>query len=79
VIARILPLAPLQGVTYNDSIVVGDIPVNATRYAIFYFAASDTVPAQIVTVHVDVFANKAEATEPRLLTFLTRGADQRGE
>jgi len=77
VVAKVVPLTPPTAVTYNDSISVGDIPVNASRYAIFYFVAGDAVPAQIVTFQVELFANRAEASEPKLLTFLTKS--QRGE
>jgi hypothetical protein len=75
VVARVAPLTPPTGITYNDSIVVGDIPVNASRYAIFYFTAKDNVPSQIVTFQVELFVRGVEATEPKLLTFLTK--DQR--
>jgi hypothetical protein len=73
VVARVSPLVPPTAVTYNDSIVVGDIPTNASRYAIFYFAAGESVPSQIVTFQVALFSRQVEAAEPRLLTFLTRG------
>ena len=54
VVVRVIPLATPVGVTYNDSIAVGDIPVNATRYAIFYFSASSNVPSQILTFQIDI-------------------------
>ena len=75
VIARVSPLTPPTAITYNDSILVGDIPVNASRYAIFYFTAKENVPSQIVTFQVELFTRGVEATEPKLLTFLTK--DQR--
>jgi hypothetical protein len=72
VVARVTPLAPPTAVVFNDSIMVGDIPVNASRYAIFYFTAKEGVPSQIVTVQVALFSRGDEAAEPKLLTFLTR-------
>lgn len=75
VVAKVTPLTPPTGITYNDSILVGTIPVNASRYAIFYFTAKENVPSQIVTFQVELFAGGVEATEPKLLTFLTK--DQR--
>lgn len=72
VVARVSPLAPPTAITFNDSILVGDIPVNASRYAIFYFSASEKVPSQIVTFQVQIFSRGIEAAEPKLLTFLTK-------
>lgn len=72
VIARVVPLASPTGVVFKDSITVGEIPVNSTRYAIFYFVASETVPSQILTFQLDVHDARGNAAEPRLLTFLTR-------
>lgn len=77
VVAKVVPLTPPTAVTYNDSILVGDIPANASRYAIFYFTAGESVPSQIVTFQVELFSLQAEAAEPKLLTFLTK--DRRGE
>jgi hypothetical protein len=75
-VVRIVPLATPAGVTYNDSIMVGDIPVNATRYAIFYFTASAEVPSQILTFQIDVHDPLGGVAESRLVTFLSR--DRRG-
>jgi hypothetical protein len=72
VVVRIIPLATPAGVTYNDSIAVGDIPVNATRYAIFYFSASPTVPSQILTFQIDIHDSLGGVADSRLVTFLTR-------
>lgn len=77
VVARVLPLTPPTALTYNDSIVVGDIPTNASRYAIFYFSAGESVPSQIVTFQVELISFQGEAAEPKLLTFLTK--DRRPE
>jgi hypothetical protein len=76
VVVRIVPLASPVGVTFNDSIAVGDIPVNATRYAIFYFSASADVPSQILTFQIDVHDPLGGVADSRLVTFLTR--DRRG-
>lgn len=75
-VVRIVPLASPVGVTFNDSIAVGDIPVNATRYAIFYFSASADVPSQILTFQIDVHDPLGGVADSRLVTFLTR--DRRG-
>lgn len=72
VVARIVPLAPPSGVSYNDSISVGDIPGNATRYAIFYFTAEESVASQILTFQVDVHDNRGVVADSRLITFLTK-------
>jgi hypothetical protein len=72
VVVRIIPLAVPSEVSYNDSIIVGDIPVNATRYAIFYFAASERVRSQILTFQVDVRDSNGLAADARLFTFSTR-------
>lgn len=72
VVAKIVPLAPPSGVSYNDSISVGDIPGNATRYAIFYFTAEESVASQILTFQVDVRDNRGVVADSRLITFLTK-------
>jgi len=72
VVVRVIPLATPTGVTYNDSITVGDIPVNATRYAIFYFTASSNVPSQILTFQIDIHDSLGGVADSRLVTFLTR-------
>ena len=72
VIAKVIPLATPTGVVFKDSILVGEIPVNSTRYAIFYFVASESVPSQILTFQLDVHDARGSSAEPRLLTFLTR-------
>ena len=72
VIAKVVPLATPTGVVFKDSILVGEIPVNSTRYAIFYFVASESVPSQILTFQLDVHDARGSSAEPRLLTFLTR-------
>jgi hypothetical protein len=75
-VVRIMPLATPTGVTFNDSIVVGDIPIGSTRYAIFYFTASAEVPSQILTYQIDVHDPLGEVADQRLVTFLTR--DRKG-
>lgn len=80
VVARVRPLAEVKEVTYNDSISVGDVPVGTTRYAIFYFGASENVNSQILTFSVELYNPEGVAADPQLLTFLTRrsgGADGR--
>jgi len=72
VVVRVVPLATPAGVTFNDSIAVGDIPVNATRYAIFYFTAAANVPSQILTFQIDVHDPLGGIADSRLVTFLTR-------
>ena len=76
VVVRVVPLATPIGVTFNDSIAVGDIPVNATRYAIFYFTASADVPSQILTFQIDIHDPLGSVSDSRLVTFLSR--DKRG-
>jgi hypothetical protein len=72
VVVKIVPLgSPLQ-IAYNDSIVVGDIPVNATRYAIFYFSAGENLTAQILTFQVNIRDPHGPVADARLFTFLTR-------
>jgi hypothetical protein len=72
IVARIVPLSPPSGVSYNDSIAVGDIPGNATRYAIFYFTADESVSSQILTFQVDIHDNRGMVADSRLVTFLTK-------
>lgn len=72
ILVRLLPLSPPQGVTYSDSIVVGEIPPGETRYAIFYIAADTEMSPQIVTFGVEVHNSEGSLTDPKLLTFLTR-------
>jgi hypothetical protein len=66
------PLQEVRGVSYADSIFVGDIPANASRYAIFYFQAAEKLDPQIVTFGVEVKGLKGLLADPKLLTFLTR-------
>lgn len=72
VVARIIPLATPSGVSYNDSISVGDIPGNATRYAIFYFSAEESVTSQILTFQIDIHDARGAIADSRLITFLTK-------
>jgi hypothetical protein len=72
-VVKVIPLAAPQEVTYNDSIVVGDLPVNTTRYAIFYFVAGERVQSQVVTFQINVHDTQGDVADPRLFTFLTRG------
>ncbi len=72
VVIRVIPLAPPVEVVFNDSIGVGDLPVNATRYAIFYFTAGESVPSQILTFQIDIRDGLGTIADSRLFTFLTR-------
>jgi len=72
VVARIIPLAAPSGVSYNDSITVGDIPGNATRYAIFYFSADENVTSQILTFQINIHDSQGVVADSRLITFLTK-------
>jgi hypothetical protein len=72
VYVRLNPLQEVRGVAYPDSIQVGEIPANATRYAIFYFQAADRLEPQIVTFGVEVRGGAGLLADPKLLTFLTR-------
>lgn len=72
VYVKLNALQEIAGVTYPDSIHVGEIPINATRYAIFYFQAGDKLPPQIVTFGVEVRSGIGLLADPKLLTFLTR-------
>ena len=78
VVARVVPLASPSSVTFNDSILVGEIPMNATRYAIFYFTAQQDVPSQILTFQVELHDPNGPVADPQLLTFLTRSRQSRG-
>jgi len=69
---KLRPLQEVKGVSYPDSIFVGDIPVSSSRYAIFYFQAADRLDPQIVTFGVEVRGGRGLLAEPKLLTFLTR-------
>lgn len=69
---RLNALQEVKGVSYPDSIYVGDIPVSSSRYAIFYFQAADRLDPQIVTFGVEVRGGRGLLAEPKLLTFLTR-------
>jgi hypothetical protein len=73
VVAKIVPKTDVSGLTYIDSIRVGDLPVNGTQYAIFYFTAATAVRSQTVTFRVEIRnGNNDLVAEPRLLTFVTR-------
>jgi hypothetical protein len=72
VVIRVIPLSPPAEVVFNDSIGVGDLPVNATRYAIFYFTAGESVPSQILTFQIDIRDGMGTIADSRLFTFLTR-------
>jgi len=72
VVARVVPLASPSSVTFNDSILVGEIPLNSTRYAIFYFTAKQDVPSQILTFQIELHDPNGPVADPQLLTFLTR-------
>lgn len=72
VVARVVPLSPPTDITFNDSTMVGDIPVNATRYVIFYFTASENVRSQILTFQIDIHDAQGSVADSRLFTFLTR-------
>ncbi len=72
IVARIIPLAPPTDISFNDSIDVGEIPVNATRYAIFHFTAAENVSSQILTFQIDVRDPQGSIADSRLFTFLTR-------
>jgi hypothetical protein len=51
---------------------VGDIPGNATRYAIFYFSADENVTSQILTFQIDIHDSQGVVADSRLITFLTK-------
>jgi len=72
VVVRIVPLSPPSDVTFNDSIDIGDIPVNATRFAIFHFTATENVRSQILTFQIDIHDSQGSVADSRLFTFLTR-------
>jgi hypothetical protein len=73
IVAKIIPKTDVSGLTYIDSIKVGDVPVSATQYAIFYFTAATAVRSQTVTFRVEILNGSGDlAAEPRLLTFVTR-------
>jgi hypothetical protein len=72
VVIRVIPLSPPTDVVFNDSIGVGDLPVNATRYAIFYFTAGEGVPSQILTFQIDIHDALGAIADSRLFTILTR-------
>jgi hypothetical protein len=72
VVVKIIPLATPSQIAYNDSIVVGDLPVNVTRYAIFYFTAGENVSPQILTFQVNIRDPRGPVADARLFTFLTR-------
>ena len=73
VVAKLVPIDIPVGVQYNDSITVGNVPAGGTQYAIFYFTAAEDVPAQVVTIGVEVHQQGGQEPDPRLLTFETRG------
>jgi hypothetical protein len=77
VVARVVPLASPSSITYNDSILVGEIPASSTRYAIFYFSAKNDVPSQILTFQIELHDHSGLLAEPQLLTFLTRSREYR--
>jgi len=72
VFVRLMPLSPPQGITYSDSIVVGDVPPGETRFAIFYIAGDAELTPQIVTFGVEIHNGEGSLADPKLLTFLTR-------
>jgi len=70
--AKLVPIDKPIGVTFNDSILVGDIPPGQTQYAIFYLIATENVPDQVVTLGVEVHQQLGQEPDPRLLTFETK-------
>jgi len=72
VVAKLTPTEPPTGVTFIDSIKVGDIPVGGARYAIFYVTAATSVSSQTLKFQILVFDQIGPASEPRILTFSTR-------
>lgn len=72
VVARIIPLSGPTDVVYNDSIDIGEIPLNGTRYAIFHFTALENVRSQILTFQIDIHDPQGSIADSRLFTFLTR-------
>ena len=70
--AKIVPIDRPIGVTFNDSIEVGDIPPGQSQYAIFYLNATEDVPDQVVTLGVEVHQLIGQEPDPRLLTFETK-------
>jgi len=70
--AKLVPIDKPIGVTFNDSIVVGDIPPGQSQYAIFYLNAAENVPDQVVTLGVEVHQQLGQEPDPRLLTFETK-------
>ncbi len=72
VFVKLNPLQEVKGVSYSDSIHVGDIPPNSSQYGVFYFKAADQLDPQIVTFGVEVRGGRGLLADPKLLTFLTR-------
>ncbi len=72
VVVKLVPIDIPAGVQFNDSINVGIVPAGGTQYAIFYFTAAENVPAQVVTIGVEVHQQGGQEPDPRLLTFETR-------
>lgn len=72
IVVRVIPLTAPVDVSFNDSITVGDIPITATRYAIFYFTAAESVPSQILTFQIEVHDPLGIVADSRLCTILTR-------
>ncbi|MGA9119982.1 MAG: hypothetical protein WB699_11515 [Bacteroidota bacterium] len=76
VLAKLVPIDRPIGVTFNDSIMVGDIPPGQSQYAIFYLNTSESVPDQVVTIGVEVHQQVGQEPDPRLLTFETKARRQ---
>ncbi len=70
--AKLVPIDKPIGVTFNDSIEVGDIPSGQSQYAILYLNTADDVPDQVVTLGVEVHQQIGQEPDPRLLTFETK-------
>jgi hypothetical protein len=73
VVASVRPDQSVRGISYNESINVGDILRGSTRLAIFYFTATEKVPSQTAAFWIDVRDGKGRpVSDPCRVTVVTR-------
>ncbi len=73
VYVKVSTLSNEAALTYNDSIVVGDIPSETVRYAFFYFTAPQRVPSSTASFRIQVYdATGLEVADSKKLMLETK-------
>ena len=78
VVATLRPDQAVKDITYNESIVLGDVPGGVTRLAIFYLTASEDVTSQNTSFWIHVRDGQGElVAEPFRLNVVTQARKAR--